>query len=61
LGLLGLRQGRSTKLLTRGNAEEDLRFIRRNVKVVDDIVLVRAGGRLGWQRVDLREANFVVS
>jgi hypothetical protein len=30
------------------------------MKVVDDVVIVRTGGRGVWKRVDLVEANFIV-
>jgi hypothetical protein len=60
LKLLGLRQEKSTKWFGRGSSEEDIRFVRHNLKVVDDVVLVREGGRNGWKRVDLVDANFIV-
>ena len=60
LKLLGLRQEKSTKWFGRGSSEEDIRFIGHNLKVVDDVVLVREGGRNGWKRVVLVEANFIV-
>lgn len=60
LKLLGLRKEKTTKWFGSGSTEEDIRFIKKNLKVVDDVVLVREGGRLGWKRVDLEEANFSI-
>ena len=48
LKLLGLRKEKTTKRFGRSQSEEDIRFIKRNLKVIDDVVLVREGGRNGW-------------
>ena len=60
LKLLGLRQEKTTKWFGNGKSKDDIRFIRANVKVVDDVVLMRGEGKGVWKRVDLVDANFIV-
>ena len=57
---IGADRDRIPKWFGKGKSEAEIRFIRANVKVIDDVVLVRENGRNGWKRVDLMEANFIV-
>ena len=43
-----------------GNSRQDIHCIQHNLKVIDGGGLVRERGRLGWNSVDLVEANFIV-
>lgn len=60
LKLLGMRKDKTTKWFGRGNSRDDIHFIRGNVQVIDDVVLVRLEGRGVWKRVDLEKEHFIV-